>query len=79
VPFDILPFYRGQRMFVGIDTLGFNAGDCAAILNALRPGFESGALKPFPVLERAVYSLDRAYDAYKAVFAGSDDRVILQP
>jgi NADPH:quinone reductase len=79
VPFDILPFFRGQRTFVGIDTLGFNAGDCANILNALRPGFERGALKPFAVLERAVYPLDRAYDAYKTVFAGTDDRVILQP
>jgi NADPH:quinone reductase-like Zn-dependent oxidoreductase len=55
VPFDILSFYRGQRTYVGIDTLGLNGRDCAEILDALQPGFESGKLKPFPVLSQAIF------------------------
>src|SRR5258706_3898044 len=49
VDFDILAFYRAQHMFIGIDTLALDSLDCARILDALKPGFESGALKPFPV------------------------------
>jgi NADPH2:quinone reductase len=79
VPFDILPFYRGQHTYVGIDTLDLNGRDCAEILDALQPGFESGALKPFPVLAQAIFPLDRAKEAYKAVLAGARDRIVLQP
>jgi NADPH:quinone reductase-like Zn-dependent oxidoreductase len=79
VPFDILPFYRGQRTYVGVDTLGLDGRDCAEIFDALRPGFESGALKPFPVLEHAIYSLENAAEAYKAVLSGARDRIVLRP
>ncbi|MBV8684401.1 MAG: zinc-binding alcohol dehydrogenase family protein [Caulobacteraceae bacterium] len=79
VPFDIMDFYRGQRTFVGVDTLALDGAACAEILDALTPGFESGALRPFPVLDDAVYPLERAKEAYQAVLSGSQDRVILAP
>jgi NADPH:quinone reductase len=79
VPFDILTFYRGQHTYVGVDTLDLDGQACAHILDALQPGFESGALKPFPVLEHAIYPLDQAKAAYKAVISGARDRVVLQP
>ncbi len=79
VPFDILSFYRGQRTYVGIDTLGLDGRDGAEILDALTPGFEREALRPFPVLDHAVYGLDRAKEAYQAVLAGARDRIVLQP
>lgn len=79
VPFDIMAFYRGQRTYVGVDTLGLDGRDCAEILDALAPGFESRALRPFPVLDHAVYSLETAKDAYAAVIAGARDRVVLKP
>jgi NADPH:quinone reductase-like Zn-dependent oxidoreductase len=79
VPFDILAFYRGRHRFVGIDTLSLTSGDCAAILDALRPGFESGQLKPFPVRPENVYGLDRVAEAYQAVLGGAADRVVLTP
>jgi NADPH:quinone reductase len=79
VPFDILDFYRGQRTYIGVDSLGLTGSDCARILDALTPGFESGALRPFPVLDGAVYPLERAKDAYVAVAAGARDRVVLTP
>jgi NADPH:quinone reductase-like Zn-dependent oxidoreductase len=79
VPFDIFAFYRGRHRYVGLDTLALTSGDCAAVLDALRPGFESGALKPFPVLAANTYPLARAAAAYQAVLAGAPDRVLLAP
>jgi NADPH:quinone reductase len=79
VPFDILSFYRGRHKFVGIDTLALDSGECATILDDLRAGFESGSLKPFPVPDDHVYPLGRAAEAYKAVLAGSRERIVLDP
>src|SRR5215218_3680901 len=70
VPFDILEFYRGQHTYVGIDTLGLSSIATGAVLRDLDPGFASGHLKPFPIKANAVYSLERAKEAYVAV-AGS--------
>ena len=77
VPFDIFRFYRGQHSFFGIDTLALDGADCATILDDLAPGFESGALRPFPV--GATFPLDRAEEAYRAVLGGARDRIVLQP
>src|SRR4029077_20881455 len=63
VPFDIFAFYRGRHKFVGIDTLALDSGECAAILDNLKAGFESGSLKPFPVHDDHVYPLGRAVEA----------------
>ncbi len=79
VPFDIFAFYRGRHRFIGLDTLALDSGDCAVILDALRPGFESGVLRPFPVLDGNTYALGRAAEAYRAVLAGSPDRIVLDP
>jgi NADPH:quinone reductase len=79
VDFDILAFYRAQHTFVGIDTLALDSLDCARILDALKPGFESGALKPFPVVEEQVLPLERALEGYRAVFSGARERVVVRP
>jgi NADPH:quinone reductase len=79
VPFDILAFYRGRQRFIGIDTLQLDTADGAAVLDMLRPGFESGVLRPFPVLEANVYPLTRAAEAYRAVITGAPERVVLDP
>jgi NADPH:quinone reductase len=79
VPFDIFTFYRGQRTFVGVDTGQLDGAECAEILDALAPGFESGGLRPFPVLDDSVYSLENAKAAYAAVIGGARDRVVLKP
>ena len=79
VPFDILAFYRAQHTFVGIDTLALDSLDCARILDALKPGFESGALKPFPVIEEQVLPLERAIEGYRAVLSGARERVVMRP
>ncbi len=79
VHFDILAFYRGRHRFIGIDTLQLDSADGAAVLDALRPGFESGALRPFPVLAANVYPLARAAEAYRAVVTGAPERIVLDP
>src|SRR6185437_12768520 len=48
VPFNILEFYRGQHIYVGIDTLALPSVATGALLRELLPGFEGGHLKPFP-------------------------------
>ena len=79
VPFDIFAFYRGRHRFVGIDTLALDSGECAAILDALKPGFESGRLRPFPVRDDHCFPLAEAAAAYRAVLKGSTERVVLTP
>ena len=79
VPFDIFTFYRGRHSYFGVDTLGLDAVASAAALRAMLPGFESGALRPFPVMADACYGLDRAEDAYRRVMDGTRDRVVLLP
>jgi NADPH2:quinone reductase len=79
VQFNILEFYRGQHTYVGIDTLGLSSAATGAVLRELGSGFASGHLKPFPIKANAVYSLERAKEAYVAVAGSSRDRVILKP
>jgi NADPH:quinone reductase len=79
VAFDIFAFYRGRHKFFGIDTLALDSGDCAEILDALKPGFESGALRAFPLSETAAFSLAEAKQAYLAVIGGSPERIVLAP
>jgi NADPH2:quinone reductase len=79
VPFNILEFYRGQHTYVGIDTLGLSSVATGAVLRELGPGFAGGHLKPFPILETAIYPLEQAKRAFVAVAGSSRDRVILKP
>jgi hypothetical protein len=63
VPFDIFAFYHGRHRFIGIDRVALDSGYGAAVFDALRPRFESGTLRPFPVLAANVYPLTRAAQA----------------
>jgi hypothetical protein len=49
------------------------------VLRELVPGFAGGHLKPFPINPAAIYSLDKARQAFVAVAGSSRDRVILKP
>ncbi len=77
VSFDIFAFYRGMHTFVGIDSLAMDCITATAQLDAMREGFESGTLKPFPVAR--AFALDEALEAYRLVLSGSTDRVVLRP
>ena len=70
---------HSTRWHACIDTLALDSLDCAAILDALKPGFESGAFKPFPVIEAQVRPLERVIEGYRAVLSGARERVVVRP
>jgi protocatechuate 3,4-dioxygenase beta subunit len=77
LPIELIPFYRKQAKLIGIDSLKLTAADCAPLLDALRPLFESGAC-PAPAVAHS-FPLAEAQDAYTLVGRGSRGRVILTP
>ena len=79
VEFDIFAFYRGRHIYVGVDTLALSSVATAAVLRDLLPGFESGALRPFPIAAGARYALADVREAFMAVLGSSRDRVVLVP
>ena len=79
VAFDLFKFYRGMHNFVGIDTLALDCVRSCELLAELKPGFEDGSLKPFPVEAADMIDLPNAYSAYKAVLAGAKNRMVLKP
>jgi NADPH2:quinone reductase len=79
VPFDIFAFYRGMHTYVSVDSLALTAADCARILEALRPGFEEGMLRPYVVAEDGHYPLEKANEVYRAVLAGVPGRIAFSP
>lgn len=67
VEFDLVDFYHNRQRLIGVDTAKLTGAEIAAILDVLRPGFESGALKPSSV---KTWRLDEVVKAYEAVAAG---------
>ncbi|MDB5006822.1 MAG: Quinone oxidoreductase [Mucilaginibacter sp.] len=78
VAFNIFNFYRNQNNFVGIDTQELDVVQCAQILNELKPKFNNGSLKPFPVADEYIFPVDRACEAYQRTYNGSKEKVILK-
>ena len=79
VPFDIFSLYRGMHSFVGIDSLALDCTAAATLLDAMRPGFDNGSLRPFPITANAVLPLADAARAYRRVLAGAQERIVLRP
>lgn len=68
VSFDLIDFYHNLSHLIGVDSLKLSGTQIAEIMNALKPGFESGTLKPFPTKR---WTLDDAVAAYTAVQKGA--------
>ena len=79
VPFDIFNFFRGRHKFIGIDTLALDSVYGSKIFDMLKPKFEQGLLKPFPINPDAIYGMADAAAAYRSVLRSTPDRVILRP
>ncbi len=79
VDFDIFNFFRGRHKYLGVDTLALDSVYGARIFDKLKPKFESGLLKPFPINPATVYGLADAAKAYASVLRSTPDRVILKP
>lgn len=69
VSFDLLDFYHHRLSLFGVDSRAYDTVACAAILEQLTPGFESGALKPIPIAKR--FTLNEATQAFTQVNDGS--------
>lgn len=79
VPFDIFRFFRGRHRYIGIDSLGMNAVEVGRVLERLRPRFETGQLRPFPVREANIRGFHNAREAYASVLSGISERIVLRP
>lgn len=79
VPFDIFNFFRGRHKYIGIDTLALSSVEGARIFDKLKPKFEEGKLKPFPINPASVYGFSDAATAYASVLRGTPERVLLMP
>jgi NADPH2:quinone reductase len=77
VTLDLLSFYHRRLRVLSVDTVADEAVQCARVLTALVPLFESGALAPLTVVER--YPLSQAAAAYARVAAGVAGKVVLVP
>jgi len=77
VPLDLFDLYRRRLRILGINSVALTAQDGARILDQLRPLFESGRLRPHPVLE--LHPLEDAARAYEQVARGSPSKVVLVP
>ena len=79
VPIDLMRFYRGNHRLIGVSNMDLNRYETAAIFEKLAPGFESGALKPYPAGNGQVFGLADARQAYAIVLKGSNDRIFIDP
>jgi NADPH2:quinone reductase len=70
VSFDLVDFYHNLSQLRGFDSLALSDGDVATILDELRTGFETGALKPSEI---ETTPLGNGVEAYKKA-AGSGGR-----
>lgn len=76
VEFNLVDFYHHNLALHGLDTLALDAATCGDLLDALRPGFESGALRP-PEIARRI-PLAQAPDAFAALASGhTSGKVVL--
>ena len=80
VTINLRTFYRGNHRLVGVSNMDHDHIVSAELLSRMRPGFEAGAFKPFPVLDSARFGLEDVGEAYRLVLEDrTRDRVIIQP
>lgn len=78
VSFDLVDFYHREARLFGVDSRKLGVVECANILKALTPGFETNALRP-PAAGIHKYALKDAIAAYEQVLKGGAGRVMLTP
>lgn len=74
----LLNLYRANQEILGINSVDLDYTENAYLLNEMKPGFESGALRPLPTDPSTTFFLEQAELAYKKVLQGADGkRVVL--
>ena len=76
VSFDVLDFYHKSQRLLGVDSRAIRSGDAARKLDRMRPGFESGALRPPAIASRR--RIEDGRDAYASVASGSRGKVVFE-
>ena len=74
VSFDLVDFYHNSLQLLGVDTLKLRAGDVASIAEALRGGFDSGALKAPDI---TTVPFVRAVEAYTTMAQGLEPKKLV--
>ena len=64
VSFSLVDFYHNLSRLIGVDSFGLTTREVREIEDELRPGFETGVLKPPPI---EVAPFENALDAYSRV------------
>jgi NADPH:quinone reductase-like Zn-dependent oxidoreductase len=77
VEFDLLDFYHNESCILGADSRKLGLVASSAILDRLAPLFDNGLLEA-PLVHRAL-PLARGIEAYQAVAAGAQGRVVIEP
>lgn len=77
VEFDLLNFVHNESCLFGVDSRKLGLVESAAILNNLAPLFDRGSLEA--PLVHSVLPLDRGIEAYQAVAAGAEARIVIEP
>ncbi|MBV9388967.1 MAG: zinc-binding alcohol dehydrogenase family protein [Chroococcidiopsidaceae cyanobacterium CP_BM_ER_R8_30] len=78
VCFDLIDFYHRESRLLGVDSRKLGVVECASVLAALTPGFESNALRP-PAAGISSYPLKEVIAAYEQVLKSGAGRVMLAP
>jgi NADPH2:quinone reductase len=74
VSFDLVDFYHNGSRLLGFDSLALSDSDVAEILDELRTGFDTGALKP-PEIETT--PLEKGVEAYTKAASGGGRKQVL--
>jgi NADPH2:quinone reductase len=77
VQINLLDLYRQNKDILGINTVSLDYTQNAQILNAMKPGFESGALIPLSIDPATTFPLTDAEKAYQLVQKGSGGKRVL--
>ncbi|CAB3776052.1 D-arabitol-phosphate dehydrogenase [Paraburkholderia caffeinitolerans] len=75
VEFDLIDFYHNETQLLGADSAKLGVAEAAPIMRALAEAFDAGRFVA-PVVA-AHYPLERAREAYEAVAAGTQGRVVI--
>ena len=66
VSFNLMDFYHNASRLIEVDSYGLTAQQAGEIAGTLRPGFETGVLKPSPI---AIVLFENSVEAYNRVAA----------
>jgi NADPH:quinone reductase len=77
IELDLLDFVHNESRVFGADSRKLGLVESAAILNQLAPLFDQGLLEA--PLVHSVLPLERGIEAYQAVAAGAEARIVLEP